>query len=284
MARKPSIAIVGPGSLGRAFAESLRRAGYRIREVVAGESRASRAKAKELAAKTGARAATRKNAELDADIIWFCVPDREIGRAALNLGAVTTWKGKVALHSSGVLGSDELEVLHARGEAVASAHPLMTFVSGSQPTLAGVAFAIEGDPSAIRVVRAIVVALKGEAFSISKQKKAAYHAWGAFISPLLVAALATAEEVARAAGIDRTTARRRAQPILGQTLRNYAALGPAGAFSGPLRRGDVATIAKHLQVLSKIPGAREVYMVLARVALRHLPAKNVALLKKTLRR
>jgi len=227
---------------------------------------------------------TRKNAELDADIIWFCVPDREIGRAALNLSAVTDWKGKMALHSSGVLGSEELDVLRGRGAAVASAHPLMTFVPGSRPSLAGVPFALEGDPAAIRVVRGIVLALEGEAFSISKQKKAAYHAWGAFISPLLVAALATAEEVARAAGIDRTTARRRAQPILGQTLRNYAALGPAGAFSGPLRRGDVATIAKHLQVLSKIPGARQVYVVLARVALRHLPAKNVALLKKTLRR
>jgi len=284
MARNPSIAIVGPGSLGSALAVSLRRAGYRIREVVAGESRASRTKAKELAARTGSHAVTRKNAELDADIIWFCVPDREIGRAALNLSAVTDWKGKMALHSSGVLGSEELDVLRGRGAAVASAHPLMTFVPGSRPSLAGVPFALEGDPAAIRVVRGIVLALEGEAFSISKQKKAAYHAWGAFTSPLLVAAMVTAEEVARAAGIDRTTARRRARPILEQTLRNYVTLGPAGAFSGPLRRGDVATIAKHLQVLSKVPGAREVYLVLAKAALQHLPTKNADVLKKALRR
>jgi len=227
---------------------------------------------------------TRKNAELDADIIWFCVPDREIGRAALNLSAVTDWKGKMALHSSGVLGSEELDVLRGRGAAVASAHPLMTFVPGSRPSLAGVPFALEGDPAAIRVVRGIVLALEGEAFSISKQKKAAYHAWGAFTSPLLVAAMVTAEEVARAAGIDRTTARRRARPILEQTVRNYATLGPAGSFSGPLRRGDVATIAKHLQVLSKVPGAREVYLVLAKAALQHLPTKNADVLKKALRR
>src|SRR5207245_5343894 len=128
MARNPSIAIVGPGSVGSALAVSLRRAGYRIREVVAGESRASKRKAKELAATTGAHAATRKNAELDADMIWFCVPDREIGRAAFNLSAVTDWKGKVALHSSGGLSSEELDGLRGRGAAVASADRLMTVV------------------------------------------------------------------------------------------------------------------------------------------------------------
>ena len=117
---------------------------------------------------------------LDADVVWFCVPDREIARAAGRLAGIVDWKGKIALHSSGALGSDELRGLRRRGAAVASVHPLMTFVSRSVPSLKGVPFALEGDAAALRVAGRIVRDLGGEAFSISKNKKLAYHAWGAF--------------------------------------------------------------------------------------------------------
>ena len=117
---------------------------------------------------------------------------------------------------------------------MASVHPLMTFVRGSRPPLAGVPFAIEGDRKAVQVARQIVLDLGGNPYSIRKKDKAAYHAWGAFTSPLLTALLATGEQVARMAGVDRISARKRMVPILFQTLANYASFGPAGAFSGPL--------------------------------------------------
>lgn len=69
-------------------------------------------------------------------------------------------------------------------------------------------------------------------------------------------------------------------PILLQTLANYAAFGPAGGFSGPIIRGDVDTVKRHLRVLRAAPVAREVYVSLAKAALAHLPGKN----KKALRR
>jgi len=73
-------------------------------------------------------------------------------------------------------------------------------------------------------------------------------------------------------------------PILGQTLANYARLGAPGSFSGPIVRGDIETVKKHLSVLRGVPGAREVYVALARVALRDLPAKNRVALEKILKR
>jgi predicted short-subunit dehydrogenase-like oxidoreductase (DUF2520 family) len=60
-------------------------------------------------------------------------------------------------------------------------------------------------------------------------------------------------------------------------------LGAPGSFSGPIARGDVATVEKHLKVLQKIPGAREVYIALARAALRDLPAKDRSALEKVLK-
>jgi predicted short-subunit dehydrogenase-like oxidoreductase (DUF2520 family) len=59
-----------------------------------------------------------------------------------------------------------------------------------------------------------------------------------------------------------------------QTLANYSALGPAGAVSGPIVRGDVPIVQKHLRALQKIPRAKEVYVALARAALQYLPARN----------
>ena len=126
----------------------------------------------------------------------------------------------------------------------------------------------------MRVARRIVRDLGAEAFSISKSRKLAYHAWGAFTSPLLIALLVTGERVARAAGVSSAEARRKMMPILRQTLANYAKLGPAGAFSGPIVRGDAQVVRQHLKELKKIPGAEEVYAALARAALRYLPVGN----------
>lgn len=281
MAVKPHIAIVGPGRLGSALALELRRAKYRISEIVSGKSYASRRKARALARKVQATWNATGDG-LDADVIWFCVPDREIAVAARQLADRVDWRGKTALHSSGALPSDELSQLRRRGTVVASVHPLMTFVRGSVPSLKGVPVALEGDRAALRVARRIMRDLGAEAFPISRNKKAAYHAWGAFTAPLLVALLVTGEKVARAAGLSDADARRKMMPIVRQTLANYAKLGPAGAFSGPIVRGDTQVVRQHLKELQKIPEAKAVYLALARAGLRYLPARNQDELEKLL--
>jgi predicted short-subunit dehydrogenase-like oxidoreductase (DUF2520 family) len=222
-------------------------------------------------------------AEISAKVIWFCVPDRAIAATAGSLLKATAWKRKIALHSSGALTSDELAALRRRGAAIASVHPLMTFVQDSRPALAEVPFAIEGDASAVRTARRIVRDLRGWPFPIRKRRKQLYHTWAMFVSPLLTALLAASEDVAIAAGVDRRSARKRMLPILSQTLANYARLGGPGSFSGPIARGDVATVQQHLRVLRSVRGAREVYVALALVALRNLPAKNRAGLEKLLK-
>jgi predicted short-subunit dehydrogenase-like oxidoreductase (DUF2520 family) len=282
MAVNPRIAIVGPGRLGSALALELRRAGYRISEIVFGKSSVSRRKARALAKQVHARA-TASGTRLDAGLVWFCVPDREIARAARQLEDVVDWRGKTALHSSGALTSNELRGLRLRGASVASVHPLMTFVGGPVPSLTGVPFALEGDAAALRVARRIVRDLGARMFSISKSKKLAYHAWGAFTSPLLIALLVTGERVARAAGLSTAEARTKMLPIVRQTLANYAQFGPAGAFSGPIVRGDAQVVRQHLKELKKIPAAREVYVALARTGLRYLPVRNRKELEKVLK-
>ncbi len=287
MSRRPRITIVGAGNLGATLAMCLHRAGYAVDQILFRNSRASRRKARVLARKIGARAVAIARVKIEADLVWFCVPDDAIANVAGSLAGNTDWKGRVALHSSGALTSDELAVLRRRGAQVASAHPMMTFVAGSsqtgsQPALAGVPFAIEGDAAAARASRRIVKELGGVAYAIRKQEKVAYHAWGTFASPLLTALLATTEQVAAAAGVNLRETKRRMLPILRQTLANYATLDAAGSFSGPIVRGDAETIRRHLGLLRQVPAAREVYLALARAAVRYLPGKRKQLVKKLL--
>ena len=282
-AKKPRVAIVGAGNLAGALALALRGAGYKIEQIISRDRPASLRRARQLAGQAGASAVITGKANIRANLVWFCVPDGSIASAAEALKEAANWTGKAALHSSGALSSDVLAVLRRRGAAVASVHPFMTFVRGSRPALLGVPFAVEGDAAAVRIAQQIVKSLGGHAHSIRKQNKAAYHAWGTFASPLLTSLLVTSEQIAAAAGAPGKTARRRMLPIVGQTLANYAAFGGAGAFSGPIIRGDGDTIKKHLRILRNMPIAREVYVGLARAALAYLPGKNKSALENSLK-
>jgi predicted short-subunit dehydrogenase-like oxidoreductase (DUF2520 family) len=271
MAQKPDIAIVGAGNLATALALALRKAGYRIEAIVSRKEGSLRAK--RLAKRFGTRVVVNPKT-LAAKILWLCVPDGEIARAASTLAQVFAGRGKIALHSSGALTSDELRSLRRKGTEVASVHPLMTFVRNSAPSLAGIPFAIEGDSKAVRAARSIVRDLGGEAYRIRKKEKNAYHTWGTFASPLLTALLATTEHVAGLAGVKAKAARRRMLPILLRTIENYARLGAGKGFSGPIIRGDVETVRRHLEVLRRAPIPKQVYLALARAAMEYLPVSN----------
>ncbi len=282
MRAKPTIAIVGPGNLGSAMARALHAAGYVVEEIVH-HGGASRKRTAALARSVGARPAAMEKAQLTAEVIWICVSDGAIAACASELAQRGNWRGKIALHASGALSSSELKPLRGRGAAVASLHPMMTFVQGVTPDLRGVTFALEGDARAVRAARRIAGDLGGRAVAIDPRRKPLYHAFGAFTSPLIVAVLAAAERVAKKAGLKERTARAAMGPIVRQTVGNYLARGKAGAFSGPLVRGDVATVKRHLQVLRAAPEAREAYVALAKSALSTLPVKRKREIQKILK-
>jgi predicted short-subunit dehydrogenase-like oxidoreductase (DUF2520 family) len=288
MAGKPRIAIVGAGNLGSALAISLHRARYKIDALISRYSSSSRRKVQRFAKEIEARVLAGSMVNAHANLFWFCVPDSEIHRTASSFAhQQVEWKGKIVLHSSGALTSDTLAMLRRRGAAVASAHPMMTFVGGeflekSKPIFAGVPFAIEGDAAAVKAAQRIVKDLGGIAYSIHKSDKAAYHAWGTFASPLMTALFVSAEQVAALASVEGKSARRRMLPILQQTLTNYATHDAADAFSGPIIRGEVETVKRHLKVLRTNPIAYDVYRSLGRAALEYLPGKNKAAMKKLL--
>jgi predicted short-subunit dehydrogenase-like oxidoreductase (DUF2520 family) len=271
-ADKPTITLIGAGNLAQALGPALKSAGYNIDFVAARETASSRRRAAMLARRLGARTQLLNNAGPDSDILWICHTDDALAETAKRLAIKPGWKCKIVFHSSGALSSDVLSLLKRKGANTASLHPMMTFVPGTTPRMDGVPFAVEGDSRAVAVARSIVGDLGAEIFPIKKAAKPLYHALGSFSSPLIVATLVTAERVGRSAGLTASQTRRVMAPILKQTLKNYQERGAAAAFSGPIKRGDVDTVRRHLRELKRVPGASEVYRALVKSALIDLPS------------
>lgn len=273
--RKGTITLVGAGKLAGFLAPALARAGFTITEIVARDEPGALKRAQNLSRSVRSRAVKMRDAELRSEILWVAVPDGMIRPVAESLARHPNVRAvRFAFHSSGALGSRELEPLKKAGLAVASVHPLMTFVPGTEPALRGVPFAVEGDSRAVKNARAIVRDIGGKSFTIAPEHKAAYHAWATMTSPLLLAYLVTIEEAARGAGLGVQQARRMSLPILRQTLENYAQLGAADSFTGPFVRGDSETVAKHLELVKGNSQVRAIYVALAQVAIDALPVRN----------
>jgi predicted short-subunit dehydrogenase-like oxidoreductase (DUF2520 family) len=279
MQRKLSITIVGPGSLGGALAETLHRFRYTIDEIV---YRGDPKRAKEIGRRSGAKAISFQDASFDSTLVWICVGDADIKTTAQALRKRMNCKGKVVFHSSGASSSDELATLRKAGASVASVHPMMSFVRSAEPSFVGVPFALEGDAAAVMLAGAISKQLGGKSFPLKKKDKPLYHALGAFSSPLLISQLAAAERIGRKLGLKPEQTRNVIAPIVLKSIRNYFEHGPAKAFSGPIRRGDVETIARNLVALKRVRGTAEIYRALARIAVDDLPAENRKQIKKLL--
>jgi predicted short-subunit dehydrogenase-like oxidoreductase (DUF2520 family) len=275
LARKNSITIVGAGNVGTVLAPALRRAGYGVQEMVVRDNPASIRRGKRVARTADARAVTDAQATLSADVIWICVTDDAIAPVARLLARRrdVDWRSKIVFHASGALTSDELKALKKRGAAIASTHFMQSFVPGSRPSLA-VPFAVEGDEKARSVALKIGAALGAKPFVIRKQSKVLYHAMGFFSSPLVIIALSLSESVGRKAGLNSNQIESVIKPMFSRTAENYLMRGSAGAFVGPINRGNVATVQKHLRDLKRVPEARAAYLAMAKAALKLLPVKN----------
>lgn len=279
------ITLVGSGNLAQALGPALRAAGYTIDVVVSRPLAGSRRRAALLARRLGAHAISLDLFQPTSALVWLCYTDDALAEAARRLSQKQGWREKIVLHSSGALTSDVLEPLRRAGASVASLHPMMTFVPGTTPDMGQVPFAVEGDRKAVAAARKIVKALKARALPIHKEAKVLYHALGSFSSPMVVATLVTAERVGQAAGLSRKQVGKVMHRILQQTIANYVQRGAAAAFSGPIKRGDLETVRRHLRELQRVPGASEVYRTLVKSALMDLPSGNrrelMRLLEKT---
>jgi predicted short-subunit dehydrogenase-like oxidoreductase (DUF2520 family) len=276
-----SVSIVGAGRVGRALGRRLRELGWSLGAITARTKRRARAAVRAMGGGTAHAGLTRL--VLGSDVVLVTTPDGAVGKVASDLARIggSEWRGRVVLHASGALDRGALAPLERCGASTGSLHPMQTFTGRGVPALEGIAFAIEGDVRARRMAQAIVRALGGVAVTMEGRKKPAYHAAGALAAGHGLALVEAATQILMEIGFTRRRATRSLLSLMRQMLANFERLGPRAAWTGPLSRGDYATVSKHVAALGAYPREYgEAYAALSRLAGRVLSAKPEAALRQ----
>ncbi len=279
MSRIPSrtISIIGAGRVGQTIAKRLRKLGWRIGAVVTRSRRSAQAAARAVGAGTPHAALTPE--ALDADVVLLSVPDDVLQNVAQKLARITSdrLRGKIILHTSGALDHRVLAPLARRGASTGSMHPMQTFSGRNAPRLEGVIFSIEGAPAARAAAQKIARSLGGTPVIISAHDKPAYHASGTIVAGHALSLVESATQTLMKIGFTRSRANQALLPLIRQMLDNYQLLGPRAAWTGPLSRGDYATISKHAKALRRFPREYQgAYAALALLSARVLSKKPAA--------
>jgi len=245
----PLIGIIGAGAVGTALGAALSRAGWPV-VAVASRDEARRARFRELV--PTARGFAEAAPVLDeAELIILAVPDDVIPGLA---GELRLYGGQALVHTSGVLGAEALEPAQAAGTQVGAFHPLVAFADTERAiaALRGATVAIEGDDQLAALLAQMAEALGATGVRLAPGSKAAYHAAAVLSAGGFVALLDAIAELAAAAGLDEEGALAIYGRLIEQTLSNAKALGIRASLTGPMTRGDVGTLERHLDALARL--------------------------------
>ncbi len=260
----PHLWIVGAGRAGLALGTLLLERGAASRLTFRG--RAASAPADPIFRNASARYRPGTSAVGGAlpTAVLISVPDGALAGMAAELASAGLPTAVPILHTSGALGTEVLRPLRATGHPVGTIHPLVSIPDSATGArrLSGACFGVEGDPEAVAVATLIIRAAGGHSLPLTGTARALYHAAAVFASNFTTTLLATSERLFVEAGIEPADARRAATALAAGAVENAGAVGPAQALTGPLARGDVATVRLHLERLS--PPERALYSVLAR--------------------
>ena len=245
-----SLNIIGAGHVGRVLGRVFAASGsFAVQDVLT----RSLSSAQDAVAFIGSGTAVNNHADLRrADVYLLAVGDDQIGPACQALADAGPLAGAIVFHCSGALSASHLQVAAQAGALVASVHPIRSFADPAAVARDfGATFCgVEGDAAALDVLSPALVACGARPIAIDGAAKTLYHAAAVFASNYLVTVLDVALRAYQAAGIPEHVARELAQPLVTETVTNVFRLGPAQALSGPIARGDVATVAKQQRAVA----------------------------------
>ena len=182
------------------------------------------------------------------DIVFITTPDGAIETVAREVD----WPAGVGVaHCCGAESASILDAAREQGAVTGSFHPMQTFTQatlGSQ-AFAGVAFAVEGDPPLLDALREMARALGGRPVEIRPEHRALYHLSGFLVCGLMSGQVGVAADLWRVMGFTREQGIEALVPILRGTVDSLEAQGLPGALTGPISRGDLGTVRRHLEAI-----------------------------------
>jgi len=264
------VAVIGPGRVGTLLATAFVRAGYRLTAVAGGSSSA---RDEVVRAVAGVRSCTTPAAACaEADLVVLAVPDDAIAALVTDLvRADAVAPSHRLVHVSGAHGLDVLRRAALCGAGTAACHPAVTVPRGARDPdlLVGVAWAVTASRADRPWAHTLVGDLGGDAHDLAEDRRGLYHAGLALGANAVGAAVASARQLLLAAGVQQPAAF--LAPLAQASVTNVLTAG-ASALTGPIARGDVGTVDRHLAAIGRdAPALAEAY--------RHLAAATLALLR-----
>ncbi|MGO3327362.1 Rossmann-like and DUF2520 domain-containing protein [Gordonia sp. (in: high G+C Gram-positive bacteria)] len=278
------VGIISAGRVGTALGEALAAVGHRVESVRAGSPQSAARAADRL---PFAKIRDLAGVVADSELIVIAVPDTELADVADDIAGLVT-PGTIVAHTAGSYGVEILDPVARSGAIVLATHPAMTFVDSPEDTvrLASACFGVTAaDEVGDAIAMALVLELGATPVRIAETSRGLYHAALAHGSNNLNALITDAVTALRAAingpagdAADNATvdgggvglAEQLLAPLVTASLENVLAQGRS-ALTGPVARGDVGTVARHLSELSDVhEGIARGYRVLAaRAAAQH---------------
>jgi predicted short-subunit dehydrogenase-like oxidoreductase (DUF2520 family) len=275
----PTIGFIGAGTTGTALAVRLAQRGY---QVIAVSSRSLISAEKLAGMISGCQVYNGAQEMTDvAQLVFITTPDDTIPEVA----AEVQWhKEQSVVHCSGAHSVDILEPAKQRGANTGCFHPLQTFASIDQAieNIPGSTFAIEAEGPLLSILKEMATALEGDWVILKAGDKVLYHAAAVFACNYLVTLVKVATDLWQTFGVSPAQATKALMPLLRGTLSNIENVGLPNCLTGPIARGDLGTISRHLESLRKqAPPLLNIYKELGRQTIPIALAKGKIDLQRT---
>ena len=247
----PTLTIIGCGNVGKVLGRLWTDSGAFLVQDVLNRSRQSADAAVRF---MGAGTAVEDVSEVrPADIIMIGTPDDQIEAACGVLARTGALRpGATVFHCSGALPSGVLEPARKCGAQLASVHPIRSFADAEAvaASFGGTYCGIEGDAAAVSRLAKAFASIGAHVVPIDPEYKSVYHSAAVFSSNYLVTLLDVAVEAYAKAGIPRDDALKLMEPLVRGTVDNVFRLGTTDALTGPIARGDAATVLRQYRAVS----------------------------------
>ncbi|MGO1183503.1 MAG: Rossmann-like and DUF2520 domain-containing protein [Micrococcaceae bacterium] len=243
------IGVIGAGRVGAVLGAALRNAGHALTGVHA-VSEASRTRAEALLPEVPVLEIPEILRR--SEMVLFAVPDDVLPELITGLaeaGHIVT--GHLLVHTSGRFGTSVMDPVRAHGAIPLALHPAMTFtgLSLDLARLQDCAFGVTADPVVLPIAQALVVEMGGEPVPIAEADRPVYHAALAHASNHLVTLTAQSRQLLTGIGV--AAPDRMLSNLMHAALENSLIDGDA-ALTGPVARGDVGTVIRHLEALRTV--------------------------------
>ena len=245
------IALVGAGRVARALVIALDRAGLPV--IAVGSRQPER-----LSPASYPQPCTPQQAVDQADLVLLTVADDAIAPVAASL----RWRsGQAVVHCSGATEVAALAPAAQAGAHTGGFHPLQIFSDPEQAAhrLAGSTAAIEAGPALMPTLHALAAALGMPVIVLPPGMRVRYHVAAGYAASFLLPVLQEAVALWASFGVDEADALRALLPLSRGTLEAAGARGLAGAVSGPIARGDLGVVQRHLDALEALGPQRAAF-------------------------